>query len=81
METKTVGELKEYLKNFPDDMLIVKYDKDMERSGYFNDVFFGTDNMEKVTRKTWDRFDHTEYTYETYFESSKENSIRCLVIY
>ena len=36
---KTVGELKEFIKNLPDDMPLVNYQSSMERSGYQNNVF------------------------------------------
>lgn len=35
---KTVGELKEFLEHLPDDMVVVHYKSDMEKSGWFEGV-------------------------------------------
>ena len=75
---KTVGELKEFIKDLPDDMLLVNYENDMETRGYRNRVSCRVDNMEKETKTTWDRFDGTSYNYEVFVES--KNGIPCLKI-
>ena len=75
---KTVGELKEFIKNLPDDMPLVNYQSNMERSGYQNNVFCSVVNMKKETRETWDRFDGISYTYETMVRSA--DGIPCLEI-
>ena len=75
---KTVGELKEFIKNLPDDMPLVNYQSNMERSGYQNNVFCSVVNMKKETRKTWDRFDGISYTYEVMIRS--EDGIPCLKV-
>jgi hypothetical protein len=63
---KNVGELKEYLKTLPDDLPIVKYRSNMEKSGYFEGVHAVTATMSKETHDTYDAFDYTPYTYESY---------------
>ena len=75
---KTVGELKEFIKDLPDDMLIVNYHKDMETSGYRNSFLCDVETMKKEVKSTWDRFDGTSYSYEV-FEMSKDG-IPCLRI-
>lgn len=61
---KTVGELKEFLKDLPDDMLLANYKRDMETSGYRNELSCDVVNMKKETKHSWDRFDGTDYSYE-----------------
>ena len=75
---KTVRELKEFIKNLPDDMPLVNYQSNMERSGYQNNVFCSVVNMKKETRETWDRFDGISYTYEAMVNSA--DGIPCLKI-
>lgn len=75
---KTVGELKEFIKNLPNDMLLVNYQRDMEKRGYRNEISCMVDNMKKEKRQTWDSFDYTPYSYEIFVES--ENGIPCLKI-
>ena len=75
---KTVGELKEFIKDLPDDMLLVKYRSDMETSGYQNSFYCDVATMKKEVKNTWDRFDGTNYSYEV-FETSKDGS-SCLRI-
>lgn len=75
---KTVGELKEFIKDLPDNTPIVNYEIDLEKSGYFNSTGFSLEKMQQVTRQTWDRFDGTDYTYEAYERS--DDGIECLRI-
>jgi len=75
---KTVGELREFIKDLPDDMLLVKYDRNMETSGYRNSLFADTIKMKTETKETWDRFDGGNYSYEV-FEPS-ENGELCMRI-
>lgn len=75
---KTVGELKKFIKDLPDDMLLVKYERDMEKSGYRNSFYCDVTTMKKEVKNTWDRFDGTNYSYEV-FETSKDG-ISCLRI-
>ena len=75
---KTVGELKEFIKNLPDNMLLAHYRRDMETSGYRNNVYCSVDNMIEETKETWDRFDYTPYSYQVMVDS--EDGIPCLKI-
>lgn len=75
---KTVGELKEFIKNLPDDMLLTSYHQNMEKSGYQNSLYCHVDNMQTETRETWDRFDGTYYTYEVMVKSA--DGVPCLNI-
>ena len=73
---KTVGELREFIKDLPDDMLIVQYRSNMEKHGYENGVYCDVANMQKETKHTWDRFDGTDYSYEVFVSS--EDGVPCL---
>ncbi len=75
---KTVGELKEFIKNLPDDMPLVNYQSNMETSGYRNRVICDVANMKKEERPTWDRFDGTYYSYEVFVKT--EDGSPCLII-
>lgn len=75
---KTVGELKEFIKDLPNDMLLVKYHSDMETRGYQNRVSCMVDNMKKEKKETWDSFDYTPYSYEIFVES--KDGVPCLKI-
>lgn len=75
---KTIGDLKEFIKNLPDDMLVVKYQKDMEKRGYQNNAFCNITNMKKETKTAYDSFDYISYSYEVFVES--EDGISCLEI-
>lgn len=74
----TVGELKEFIKNLPDEMLIVNYHSDMETYGYTNNIICTVSNMKKERRESWDRFDNTDFSYEVYVKS--EDGIPCLTL-
>ena len=63
----TVGELKEKLKDVPDDLLIVEYHHDMEKEGIMEACPI-CEIMRAKERKmqTYDSFDYTDYTYTVY---------------
>ncbi len=67
---KTVGELKAFLKDIPDDTPIVQYESNMERSGYFNRCFVGIAKMSETTRQAVDAFDGIHYSYNVYEKDS-----------
>ena len=62
----TVGELKEFIKNLPDDMPLVAYKSNMERSGYLPRVQVSVVPMKKEISTATDAFDYTTYQYEHY---------------
>lgn len=76
---KTIGELKEFIKDLPNDMPLVSYHSDMEKSGYFNSIGVSVENMSTERCETWDRFDGGNYSYEIY--KSDENGTPCLKIF
>ena len=49
---KTVRELKEFIKNLPDDTLLVNYQCDLEKCGYFNTASFDIVKMKKEFSST-----------------------------
>ena len=63
---KTVGELKKYLEEIPDNTPIAMYQDGMEQSGYLPRVHVRASNMALVKVPTYDRFDGTNYSYERY---------------
>lgn len=65
---KTIGELKALIKDLPDDMPIVMYRQDMERRGFFNEVYAEVNNFSQKTASAVDAFDHTPYSYEKYVQ-------------
>ena len=78
--TKTVGELKEYIKNLPDDTPIISYQSDMEKSGYQSISCASTQKMVAEKRETYDAFDYTSYSYTVFSPSKDDTGTLCLVI-
>ena len=68
----TVGELKEKLKDVPDDLLVVEFHNNMEKQGIMK-AFPSCEIMRVKERKihTYDRFDYTDYTYTVYERDNK----------
>lgn len=60
---KTVGELKQFLKNLPDDMPMVIHRTNMERYGYVQEVSPYVAATVEKTETTVDTFDYTIYPY------------------
>ena len=73
---KTVGDLKEFIKDLPDDMLLANYESNMETSGYRNRLFCTIANMKEEIKYAWDRFDGTDYSYKVL--ESAEDGTPCL---
>ena len=80
IDMRTVGELKNLIKDLSDDMMIVHFDNNMEKFGCFPNVTAKVERRSPVEKQTWDRFDGTDYTYESY-ERDDENGQPCLVLY
>lgn len=66
MLVTNVRAMKNFLDGLPDDMKIVVYRHDMERSGYMENLSVNIRQMAPVEKNTWDRFDGTDYTYTAY---------------
>lgn len=77
---RTVGELKEYIKNLPDDTPIISYQSDMEKSGYQSISCASTQKMVTEKRETYDAFDYTPYSYTVFSPSKDDTGTLCLVI-
>lgn len=73
---RTVGELKEYIKNLPDDMLLVKYESTMEISGYRNKMFCDVTKMQEEVIQGYDSFDGEEFEYKVFVPA--EEGTECL---
>jgi hypothetical protein len=69
MKVYTVGTLKEIIQDLPDDMKIVKYTEGMEQRGYLEGAFARVEQRIPVKHDTYDRFDYTEYSYQSYERS------------
>ena len=78
-QLNNVGQLKEYIANLPDDMPIVLYRRDMEKSGYMEGVWVENQSMKQETDTAFDVFDHTPYRYEVYVEAGA-SGIPCLKV-
>jgi hypothetical protein len=64
MIVTNLGELKEFLNKFTDnEMPIVIYRQDMEKSGNMPNLHIRVDTMKKTTASTYDAFDGTSYVY------------------
>ena len=63
---RTVGELKNILNSLPNDMLILSYSSDMEKSGYENKMLIAIEPMKETEKETYDAFDYTPYTYKVF---------------
>ena len=72
---KTIGELKQFLELLPEDMIVVHYKSDMEKSGWFEGITPWVTNMSKEVHQTWDCFDHTDYSYECYGHDSNGEEV------
>ena len=77
---RTVGELKEYIKDLPDDTPIISYQSDMEKSGYQSISYASTQKMVTEKRETYDAFDYTPYSYTVFSPSKDDTGTLCLVI-
>lgn len=75
---KTVKELRDYLANLPDDMIIVHFIEDMERSGYVPNIYPHVANMSPIKKQTYDSFDGTAYDYTHYIYDEKGTSVLAL---
>lgn len=62
----TIKDLKDFIKDLPNDMEIVGYRENMETHGYQAGCYIKTQPMRKVEAQTYDRFDYTPYSYEVY---------------
>lgn len=80
MRIMTVGELREVIKDLPDNTPVVGYQSDMERSGYQRRVYARSAHMTSKKRETYDAFDYTPYTYEVFSPSEDSGGTLCLVI-
>lgn len=78
--TKTVGELKEYIKNLPDDTPIISYKSDMEKCGYQGISSVDSLFMNSEKRDTYDAFDYTPYSYDVFVPTEDGSGTLCLVI-
>lgn len=64
-----VKELIEKLQKLNPELELVGYESDMERSGIEPvNVYPVAQKFKTETRRTWDRFDGTDYTYTRYVE-------------
>ena len=66
MKVFTVKELKEMIKDLPDDMKIVQYQEGMEKRGFLEGAFIKVEKRIPVEVETYDRFDYTKYSYKRY---------------
>lgn len=75
---KSVGELKEFIKDLPDDMIVAKFKVDMETDGFRNEIHCEVKNMREEEKQAYDSFDGTKYNYKVLVSDS--NGTPCLLI-
>lgn len=76
----TVGELKNILKDIPDDLEIVTFESDMEKCGIMKAYISPrVETYRKEIKTTWDRFDGGSYIYEV-FEKDENGDVKALRI-
>lgn len=64
---KTIGELKKFIENIPDDTkLVIKSDNSELRGSYVNSVYVSEKKMKPNVKSFNDFFDHTSYTKEVF---------------
>lgn len=80
MLIRTVGELKDFIKNLSDDTPIAKYKCDIEKDGYLPMLGVRLENMILGEKETQDACDHTPYTYEAFFPTHDDTGTLCLLI-
>lgn len=80
MLIRTVGELKEFIKDLADDTPVIMYKSNMEKSGYQAKVGIRAENMVSERRETYDAFDYTPYTYEVFSPTHDDTGTLCLLI-
>lgn len=74
---KTVGELKEFIKNLPDEMLLLAVSNNFELKGSIVDeVRVCVDKFSRVESQFVDGFDHT--VYKEYIYKHDEDGDECL---
>lgn len=76
----TVGQLRETIKDLPDDTPIISYKSDMEKCGYQSISCASTRKMVTEKRETYDAFDYTPYSYTVFSPSKDDTGTLCLVI-
>lgn len=77
---RTVGELKEFLKDLNDDMPIVKRSVNFELRGAIDigGIYLKVEKFKTETREFVDGFDYEKYSHDVYV--SDENGIECLYL-
>ncbi len=76
---KTVGELKAFIKDLPDDMFLLLYHNDMDKEGFMTDVIADIDNCCPVIQTASDQFGDCNYKYEKFIKD--KNGVLCLKLY
>ena len=79
MTIRTIGELREFIKEMSDDTPIICYKSDMETSGYRKGAYINKSNYIEKTKEGYDSFDRIDYTYKVFVED-KENGIEAVSI-
>lgn len=75
MRVYSVGELKKILAEIPDDTKVVAWQENMETCGCRLGASFSLDKRSPIERRTYDRFDYTDYTYTVYEQDENGESM------
>lgn len=62
----TIGELKEFIKDLSNDVPIVIYRSNLERSGFEKGVYVNIEKRTESKECAFDNFDGTAYKHTTY---------------
>lgn len=80
MIIRTIGELKNLIKNLPNDMPIAKYHCDIEKDGYLPVLRVRLENAILVEKETQDACDYTPYTYKVFSLTHDDTGTLCFLI-
>lgn len=80
MIIRTIGELKNLIKNLPNDTPIAKYHCDIEQDGYLPMLRVRLENMVLEEKETRDACDYTPYTYEVFSPTHDDTGTLCFLV-
>ena len=80
MKIGTVGELKDFIKDLPDDTPVVAFRYGVLTGGYQTNVGIRAENMISEKHETYDALGRPSYTYEVFSPTHDDTGTFCLLI-